>query len=637
MPLLIFLCTESGFVSLRGDISMKSSEFAERANLPSLSYENPESEYTRRLQEQQRQLASIRHLHRRLWTYLAAVALASIVVISAALSSHLISKTWIVMPFVAALFIVRELGRNARLHSRVERIVCFYELGMARLSHQWQGLGIGGDELRPATHAYASDLDLFGTGSLFELLCTARTSMGRATLASWLVNPAQYEEVAGRQAAIAELRGALDRREEWAAAEGEAKDQTSASLEEWASAPSIPFPFYGRAFAIILPLCFVILSLFAWGGAFGHNWGWVVVVPAALEGFLAISLRKKTRLIAVNLVLPLFELQLLAPLLLQLDRLSFHSPLLKSLQLQLATSSGSPLKQIRLLRLWGWLLHLRQLEYFALLASPLLWGTNLAIVVERWRQRNRAGLARWLDSLGQFEALLCLGRYYYENPAHTFAVVKGESPALFEAEGLGHPLLDRRNCVRCDVHLGAQGTQLIIVSGSNMSGKSTLLRSVGLNCVLAMAGAPVRAARLQISPLQIGCSIGVHDSLLQAKSRFQAEVERLTGILAQSRTNKLLFLLDEVLGGTNSADRFFGARAVIQQLISRGTIGIVTTPDLALTEVAKDLMGRAINVHFEEHYEGGEMRFDYQMRAGVLTRTNGINVMATLGLLPRES
>jgi DNA mismatch repair ATPase MutS len=243
-------------------------------------------------------------------------------------------------------------------------------------------------------------------------------------------------------------------------------------------------------------------------------------------------------------------------------------------------------------------------------------------------------LNRWLESLGQFEALLCLARDYYENPDHTFAELTGDSPARFEAGGLGHPLLDRRTCVRCDVQLDAQGTQLIIVSGSNMSGKSTLLRSVGLNSVLAMAGAPVRAARLQISQLQIGCSIGVRDSLLQAKSRFQAEIERLTLILALARTNKLLFLLDEVLGGTNSADRLFGVRALIQQLIASGPVGIITTHDLALTEAVKDLDGRAINVHFEEHYEDGEMRFDYRMRPGVLTRTNGINVMAALGLLP---
>ena len=604
----------------------------------SVPHESPESEYARRLQFRQRQIASVRNFHRRLWIYMGAAALGFMIVTSAALSFHLISKLWILLPSVVALSSLRALGRNAQLHGRVERIVRFYELGMARLNHHWQGRGVSGDEFRPADHAYASDLDLFGTGSLFELLCTARTGIGRATLANWLLYsaqcPPQSEEVAKRQAAIAELRGALDLQEEWASVKGETMDHPATSVRGWANAPAIAFPFYARASAIILPICLVILLLLAGPAAFGHSGKWAVAVAVALEALLAISLRKKTNLIAADLVVPLFELEILAPLLLRFEELVFRCPLLKSLQLQLAASSGHPSKQIRRLRVWGWMLHLRQYEYFAVLVSPLLWGTNLAILSERWRQRNRESLNRWLESLGQFEALLCLARYYYENPDHTFAELRRDSPVRFEAEALGHPLLDRRTCVRCDVRLGAQETQLIIVSGSNMSGKSTLLRSVGLNSVLAMAGAPVRAARLQISPLQIGCSIAVHDSLLQVKSRFQAEVERLSLILAFARTNKLLFLLDEVLGGTNSADRLFGVRAVIQQLIASGAVGIITTHDLALTEVAKDLGGRAINVHFEEHYEDGEMRFDYRMRPGVLTRTNGINVMAALGLLP---
>ena len=258
---------------------------------------------------------------------------------------------------------------------------------------------------------------------------------------------------------------------------------------------------------------------------------------------------------------------------------------------------------------------------------------SLPILIESWRQQNRTGVVQWLDSLGQFEALLCLARYYYENPDHTFAILSPESSPMFQAEGLGHPLLDRNTCVRCDIALEAKSTQLIVVSRSDMSGKSTLLRSVGLNCVLALAGAPVCAARIQISPLRIGCSISVHDSLLHAKSRFQAEVERLKWIIALSRTHSILFLLDEMLGGTNSADRLFGARAVIEQLAANRAIGFVTTHDLALTDVVRTLDGRAINVHFEEHYENNEMRFDYRMRPGVLARTNGVNVMTALGLL----
>jgi len=613
---------------------MSTSEFAGRKALTNTARETPDREYARRLSERQRQLAGIRGLHQRLWTYVIAAALAGIVVAWAALSSHLVSALWILLPSAVVLSIIQSLTKNARIHSRVQRIVKFYELGVARLRHQWQGRGIGGEQFLPDNHAYASDLDLFGTGSLFELLCTARTGIGRAMLANWLLNPAECGEVAGRQAAVAELRLMLDLREDWASVGGGALDQADASVRDWADAPAIAFPFYARALAIILPICLIVLSLLAGAGVFGHHWTFPVAVTVGLEALLAALLLKKTRLTAADLVLPSFELELLAPLLDRFETLHFQCPLLKSLQFQLTASSGLPSKQIRLLRLWVWLLDLRQFEYFALPASLILWGTNLAICIERWRRRNREGLARWLDSLGQFEALLCLARYSYENPDHTFAVLKRESSPMFEAEALGHPLLDRQTCVRCNMRLDAKGTQLIMVSGSNMSGKSTLLRSVGLNSVLALAGAPVRAARLQMSPLQIGCSISVHDSLLQAKSRFQAEVERLKWILALSRTNNTLFLLDEMLGGTNSADRLFGARAVIEQLAESGAVGLVTTHDLALTEAVKALDGSAINVHFEEHYENGEMRFDYRMRPGVLTRTNGLNVMAALGLLP---
>jgi hypothetical protein len=613
---------------------MNTSDFAGREAWANKAHEIPQSEYARRLSERQRQLASIRALHQRLWTYVIVATLTGIVVVWAALSSHLISALWILLPSVVVLYSIQSLRRNASIHSRVQRIAIFYELGVARLRHEWQGRGIGGKEYLPENHAYASDLDLFGTGSLYELLCTARTGVGRAMLAKWLLNQAGSDEVRARQAAVAELRDQLGLREDWAALGGSTLDQVGASIRDWVDVVEIAFPFYIRALALILPICLLVVSLLAAIGVFGHTWLWAVAFVVGLEALLAAFVLKGTRLTAANLALPSFELELLVPLLDRFETLHFRCSLLKSLQLQLTASSGVASKQIRQLRQWAWLLNLRQSEYFALPSSLILWGTNLAIFIERWRQQNREELTRWLDSLGQFEALLCLARYSYENPDHAFAVLKPDSSPLFQAEALGHPLLDCETCVRCNIRLDAKDTQLIMVSGSNMSGKSTLLRSVGLNSVLALAGAPVCAAQLQISPLQIGCSISVYDSLLQGKSRFQAEVERLKWILALSRTNNTLFLLDEILGGTNSADRLFGARAVIEQLAASRAVGLVTTHDLALTEVGKSLDGRAINVHFEEHYENGEMRFDYQMRSGVLTRTNGLNVMAALGLLP---
>jgi hypothetical protein len=595
--------------------------------------ENPESEYVRRLSERQQQLAGSEALHRRLWIYLILALVAGIVIAWVTHSSRSVSAHWIVLPGVVSLSIIQSLTKNARTHGRLQRVVNSYDRGLGRLRNQWQGQGIAGEEFRPEKHEYASDLDLFGAGSLFELLCTARTGIGRAMLANWLLHPAECGEVTERQVAIFELRDRLDLREDWASVEGSAMEQAGSAICEWASAPDFAFPSYVPVLAVALPSCLVGILILAGVGALGQHWVWIAAVLLGLEGLVSAALLQKTRRAAATIVPASFELGLLCPLLRRLEIEHFECALLQSLQSRLKASSGSPAIQIRRLSLWAWLLGLRQIEYFALLTAPLLWGTNFAMLIERWRQHNREDLGRWLDSLARFEALLCLARYYYENSDHTFAILEPQSDSLFEAEALGNPSLDRHTCVRGDIRLSAQGTQLMMVSGSNMSGKSTLLRSVGVNCVLALAGAPVRAARLRISPLRVACSIAVHDSLLQGKSRFQAEVERLKWVLDLSREDRVLFLLDEVLSGTNSNDRLFGAQAVIEQLTENGALGLVTTHDLALSDVVKVFERRAMNVHFEEQYANGEMVFDYQIRPGVLTRTNGAHVMAALGLL----
>ncbi len=595
----------------------------------------PEDEYVRRLTKRQQHLAAIRARHHRLWICIIGLALSAIIVAYATILPHSISRLWILLPAALGLSGLQSLAKNARTHGRVQRIVNFYDLGLARLRHQWQERGVSGKEFRPNVHPYASDLDLFGAGSVFEMLCTARTGVGRSTLANWLLKAANCNEVIDRQIAVAELRDKLDLREHWASAGEDALDQVGLStLGDWADEPAVVVPIYMQACAIALPFCLIFLSVLSHFGVFGLHWYWTVTVPTALEVGLAVTFLKKTRTIAANLTLPSFELALIVPLLARIENETFNSPLLRSLQLRLTASAHRPSEQIRRLSVLAWLLDLRRFEYFTLLASPLLWGTNLAILTERWRQCNREALATWLESLGQFEALLSLAQYAYENPDHTFPTLKPQSPPLFQAEALGHPLLDPKTCVRCDLSLDAHATQLMMVSGSNMSGKSTLLRSVGVNAVLAFAGAPVRANRLLISPLQIGCSIAVQDSLLHAKSRFQAEIERLKWVLASAHSSNTLFLLDEVLGGTNSNDRLLGVNAILEQFSGSGAIGMVTTHDLALTESVDILNGHAINVHFEEHYQDGEMRFDYKMKPGTLTRTNGMNVMAALGLLP---
>ena len=536
------------------------------------------------------------------------------------------------VPFVAWSFY--SLTLTARRCRQLYAIVHFYEGGLARLQSRWQGQGISGEEYRPAEHLYAADLYLFGTGSLFEMLCTARTGIGRATLASWLLHPASPAEISARQQAILELRDNLELQEQWVTAgEADPSRVTTSTLAKWAEEPAVKFHLALRVLAPILPLlALVLLALRAFGDAGAQG---LVAIGMLVAGELVLAglSRERVRLIAESVSLPAFELGLLTPMLERFQHEQFCSPLLNDLRSEFSPHIARFRREIARLRLYSSLLDLRQSEYFVAITSLFLWKTNVAFLVESWRARNCQRVSEWLEVVGRFEALLCLARYSFENPAHAFPDITPDGPVFFRAESLGHPLLAATKCIPCDVSLNCRDSPIMILSGSNMSGKSTLLRSTGVNAVLAMAGAPVRASRMEMSGLRIACSIAVHDSLLDGKSRFLAEVERLKEILALARARQAIVLLDEVLGGTNSQDRLFGARAVLGQLLQSGAVAIVTTHDLALTELANDFRGRVTNAHFEEMYENGALKFDYRLRPGVLTRTNGASVMAALGLL----
>jgi DNA mismatch repair ATPase MutS len=231
------------------------------------------------------------------------------------------------------------------------------------------------------------------------------------------------------------------------------------------------------------------------------------------------------------------------------------------------------------------------------------------------------------------EALCSVAAFAYERPGSAFPELLEISDPHFEAEGLVHPLIPPEEAVANDVTLDNLGGRLWIISGSNMSGKSTLLRAVGLSAALAWAGAPVTAARLRVSPLRIGASLRANDSVIDHRSRFYAEISRLRGIMDLARTGEpTLFLLDELLSGTNSHDRRIGAEAVLRGLLERGAIGLATTHDLALAEIASSLDGRAANVHFEDQIEGGEIGFDFHLRPGVVTRGNALELMRAVGL-----
>jgi DNA mismatch repair ATPase MutS len=231
------------------------------------------------------------------------------------------------------------------------------------------------------------------------------------------------------------------------------------------------------------------------------------------------------------------------------------------------------------------------------------------------------------------EALCSLAGHAWEHPEDPFPELTADAGGpLFDGEALGHPLLPEGACVRNDLRLDGD-LQLLLVSGSNMSGKSTLLRTVGVNAVLAQAGGTVRARRLRLSPLAVGASIRINDSLLAGRSRFYAEITRLRELVALAAGDlPLFFLLDEILHGTNSHDRQIGAEAVVRGLVERGAIGLVTTHDLALAQVAEALAPQAANIHFQDHMEAGRMVFDYRIHPGVVTKSNALELMRSVGL-----
>jgi len=265
------------------------------------------------------------------------------------------------------------------------------------------------------------------------------------------------------------------------------------------------------------------------------------------------------------------------------------------------------------------------------LGPLVLWTEQLAFALEAWRRKSGPALRRWLDAVGEMEALCALAAYAWEHPADPFPEFVSGGPS-FEGDDLAHPLLEESRAVRNGVRLGGD-LRALIVSGSNMSGKSTLLRTVGVNVALALAGAPVRASRLRLSPLALGASIRVLDSLKGGTSRFYAEIQRLHQIMELAGGGlPVLFLLDELLHGTNSHDRRIGAEAIVRGLVDRGAIGLLTTHDLALASIAERVASRAANVHFEDHLENGRMRFDYRLRAGVVEKSNALELMRSVGL-----
>ncbi len=590
---------------------------------------DPTAEYTERRERYHREEQILQKRSIAIGNWRLAIGVTEAVLAWLVFGAKVVSPWSLLVPVLAFIALAVWHQRIMRSRTLAERAAAYYERGLARLRDEWPGTGIAGERHRNPEHVYAEDLDLFGKGSLFELVATTRTAAGEDTLASWLLHPAESEEVLQRQEAVDELRFCLDLREDFALLAADVPPNVNVKLlGDWGDAAPVTFP----------PVLSPLMALLAMGGiaaVLGFFAGrmplWVPVAILGCDYALIFTLRAK-----VNQVLGNVEggrdVKLLSALLHRLERERFESRKLKRLRAMLEAEGEPASKRIaRLGRLVDWL-DSSDHVLIRIVRPLILWQEQLAMAFERWRRESGAQVRVWAGAVAEFEALSSFAALAYERPHWMMPVLNQAPEAQFVAKSLRHPLLAETSAVPNDVALDNE-QRMIVVSGSNMSGKSTLLRAVGLNAVLAWAGAPVAAGYLRVSELEVGASIRVNDSLQDHRSRFFAEISRLRQIVDLTKGRKaVLFLLDELLSGTNSHDRRIGAAGIVRELLRVNTVGLLTTHDLALANIQQDVNASVINMHFEDRMNGKEMVFDYKLKPGVVTRSNALELMRAVGL-----
>jgi hypothetical protein len=536
---------------------------------------------------------------------------------------------WLLPAVVAFIGLIAWHRRVVIANVSASRSAAYFARGLDRLRDQWRDGGPTGESHADPAHPYTSDLDLFGRGSLLQYLCDAHTPVGRDTLAGWLRASADPEAIRARQAAVAELRPNVDVRKVAGILGDFAKPAPQKrTLLTWPQASPVLTGRVGPALAYLLGL-FGIAGVVGWV-EFGTGPSPLLLV-VIVEVIVLARYWPRIREVTRDARALLTELDSFLPILRLVERRPFKSPLLQALYRRLTEDGDLPSRRAarlaKLLENWDTVTRNQFVLPFAIV---IMLPMHLAFAIDRWRQRDGRRVRFWLEAVGEFEAVCSLSAFAYEHPEYAFPEILTGPPCV-EAEALAHPLLPANRRVANDVRLGGEPA-LLLVSGSNMSGKSTLMRAVGVNVVLALAGAPVCATRMRVSRVQVATAMRQADSLTEGVSAFYAEIRRLQAIRDLAGGSlPVLFLLDEILRGTNSHDRRIGAEAVVQALLDRGAIGMVSTHDLALAEIVDRLGPTAANVHFEDQLKDGQVTFDYRLRPGVVPRGNGIVLLRLLG------
>ncbi len=574
---------------------------------------------------------------------------------------------------LALLLFVLEVAWHRKIRRREARLAGLVRVNqeaLARLDRDWSALPASPLAPPLQEHPYAQDLDLSGVGSLFQLLSTAKLPPGHGTLRSWLLAPGLPADIRRRQEAVEELAPQLDLRQEMEVVGSLVSPPGAETVErflKWAEEkPWLPEHRRIQLGSWVLPILNAVLIGFHIWGVLERPW-WLFSLGLT---FLLASLHRKRVHAMMDAASSGQEgLERYADLLEILEGMEAEAPALLELR-EMARSGphGGPGELRRLGRNIGWANVRENLMVHGPFQALFAWDIHALAGLEAWKARSGAHVRGWLEALGTLEALAALAALKGEHPDWSFPFLDEEGEPGLRATGLGHPLLPPDRCVVNDLSVGPPGSFLFL-TGSNMSGKSTLLRAVGLNAVLAQAGGPVCAQDMSLTPLDVRTSMRTADSLAEGVSQYMAELKRIEFVVRAARKARrpgkddgsdgpesteeggkvgsgaaeealpVLYLLDEPLQGTNEAERRVAVQTILGHLLEADAVGAVATHDLYLDEV-EGLRTAARPFHLEGDVEEGEegplLRFDYRLREGRATSTNALALLRAVGLGPRK-
>ena len=534
----------------------------------------------------------------------------------------------LVLVFVRLLF--TDLENKAAIKNN-RHLVKINEAELQALEHHYYSFDDGKQYL-PAEHPYANDLDIFGRASLFQYCNRTTSDMGGSVLSQWLLQPATTAVILQRQEAVKELATKNEWRQQLEAYGKEQKitTVTQSRLQEWLQAePHFINNIFWKVLQYAIPAIIITVIILNLEEVITNPVRNMFLLGSAL---IALIMAKKIAPLHQQVSKMADELAVLANSIKLVEQTNFNTPLLQSAQSKFVVENTKASIQLKQLKKIVERLDLRlNFIVFIPLAVILQWDIHQAMALEKWKLRNLQNINDWFEAIGQFEALHSFAGLAFNHTEWCYPSFK-EQHFYISGQNIGHPLINAAKRVNNNIAINSN-EELMLITGSNMAGKSTYLRSIGVNTVLAMAGAPVCASTFTLSPVQIISSMRIADNLEESTSTFYAELKKLKAIIDKVNAGEKIFiLLDEILRGTNSLDRHTGSVALVKQLIKHKAACIIATHDVELAKLKDNYPNNILNYHFDVQVANDELYFDYKLKEGICTSLNASILMKKIGI-----